>query len=115
LSAATTMLDSYVDQVEDQINGDHRYIAHYPTQMLARARVCELVTRSAVEARRLNNGHRHAVITASMVAMYLSKDSARTPEMRAGTASLVRAGGSLTRLLLPILRLWRIAFAQQGA
>jgi tetraprenyl-beta-curcumene synthase len=115
LSAATTMLDSYVDQVEDERNGDHRYIAHYPSQVLACQRVQELVTRSALEARRLSNGHRHAVIAACMVAMYLSKDSARTPEMRAGTASIVRAGGSLTRVLLPVLRLWRIAFAQRGA
>ncbi len=50
-----------------------------------------------------------------MIAMYLSKDSARTPELRASTAALLRAGGSLTRVLLPVLRLWRIAFAQQGA
>lgn len=115
LSAATTMLDSYVDQAEDELNGDHRYIAHYPSRALAEERVCELVTRSALEARRLRNGHRHAVIASCMVAMYLSKDSARAPEMRASTAGLVRAGGSLTRLLLPILRLWRIAFAQRGA
>jgi tetraprenyl-beta-curcumene synthase len=115
LSAATTMLDSYVDQVEDVINGDHRYIAHYSSEALAGQRVSELVTRSAQEARCLRNGHRHAVIAACMVAMYLSKDSAHTPEMRATTASLVRAGGSLTRLLLPILRLWRIAYAQRSA
>jgi tetraprenyl-beta-curcumene synthase len=115
LSAATTMLDSYVDQVEDAANGDHRYIAHYPSAVRAGERVQELVNRSAVKARRLENGHRHAVIAACMVAMYLSKDSARTPEMRASTASIVRAGGSLTRVLLPVLRLWRIAFAQCGA
>ena len=115
LSAATTMLDSYVDQAEDAVNGDHRYIAHYSSQAVAGERVCELVTRSAQEARRLRNGHRHAVIAACMVAMYLSKDSARTPAMRATTARLVRAGGSLTRLLLPILRLWRIAFSQRSA
>ena len=115
LSAATTMLDSYVDQAEDALNGDHRYIAHYSSRARAGKRVGELVTRSAFEARGLRNGHRHAVIAACMIAMYLSKDSARTPEMRASTAGLVRAGGSLTRLLLPILRMWRIAFAQGAA
>lgn len=113
MSAATTMLDSYVDQGEDIANGDHRYIAHYDSEQLAGERVRELVSRSAREARRLRHGHRHAVITACMVAMYLSKDSARSPEMKASTASFVRAGGSLTRLLLPILRMWRIAFAQR--
>ena len=30
-AAAATMLDSYVDQVEDAAAGDHRYIAHYPS------------------------------------------------------------------------------------
>jgi tetraprenyl-beta-curcumene synthase len=115
LSAATTMLDSYVDQVEDEANGDHQYIGHYPSEAYAGERVRELVARSALEARRLSRGHRHAVIAASMVAMYLSKDSARTPDMRERTQSIARAGGSLTRLLLPVLRLWRVALAQQAA
>jgi len=115
MSAATTMLDSYVDQAEDEVNGDHRYISHYADEATAGERVRDLVSRSAREARRLRNGHRHAVITACMVAMYLSKDSARTPEMRATTADIVHAGGTLTRALLPILRLWRIAFAQRSA
>jgi tetraprenyl-beta-curcumene synthase len=115
MSAATTMLDSYVDQAEDELSGNHRYISHYEDEKLAAERVRDLVTRSAREARRLRDGRRHAVITACMVAMYLSKDSARTPEMRAGTASIARAGGTLTRVLLPVLRLWRVAFAQSNA
>jgi tetraprenyl-beta-curcumene synthase len=115
LSVATTMLDSYVDQAEDALNGDHRYIDHYGDSAHAAERLRMLVERSTVEARRLRNGRKHAVIAACMIAMYLSKDSARTPEMRAQTASLARAGGSLTRLLLPVLRTWRVAFAQQDA
>jgi tetraprenyl-beta-curcumene synthase len=115
ISGAATMLDSFVDQAEDEVNGDHRYVAHYASEAVAKERVDRLVMRSAAEARRLRNGHRHAVIAACMIAMYLSKDSARTPHMRRSTASIVRAGGSLTRVLLPVLRLWRIAFAQQAA
>ncbi|HEY2719527.1 MAG TPA: DUF2600 family protein [Solirubrobacteraceae bacterium] len=114
MSAATTMLDSYVDQAEDVVNGDHRYIAHYESEKLAGERMRELVTRSALEARRLRHGHRHAVIAAAMVAMYLSKESARAPALRASTADLAQAGGSLTRLLLPVLRMWRLAFAQRA-
>jgi tetraprenyl-beta-curcumene synthase len=113
ISTATTMLDSYVDQAEDLANGDHSYVSHYPTPQLAAARIRELVERSLVEARALRDGERHQVIVACMVAMYLSKDSAHTEAMSETTRSLVRAGGSLTRLLLPILRLWRIAYAQQ--
>lgn len=113
ISATTTMLDSYVDQAEDIANGDHSYVAHYPTPQLATARIHELVERCILEAGALKDGERHTVIAACMVAMYLSKDSAHTEAMRDATRSFVRAGGSLTRLLLPILRLWRIAYAQR--
>ncbi|HTZ87812.1 MAG TPA: DUF2600 family protein [Solirubrobacteraceae bacterium] len=114
ISGAATMLDSYVDQEEDERDGNHRYVAHYDSNVLAKERVGTLVTRSVTEARRLRDGHRHALIAACMVAMYLSKESARAPALREGTASFVRAGGSLTRLLMPILRLWRIAVAQRA-
>lgn len=107
LSAASTMLDSYVDRAEDAAGGNHAYIEHYPTAEAGVSRVKELVERSAREARRLRNGHRHAVIAAAMIAMYLSKDSAREPELRESTRGLVCAGGSMTMLLLPVLRVWR--------
>lgn len=115
LSAATTMLDSYADQAEDIANGDHSYIGHYPDGESAMRGIRRLVLRSVSEARALRDGPKHAVIAAAMVAMYLSKDSARTPTMLLGTHGLVNAGGSLTRLLLPILRAWRTAYAQRSA
>jgi tetraprenyl-beta-curcumene synthase len=115
ISLTGTMLDSYVDQAEDAAAGDHSYIAHYPDADAAVRRVGELVRCATVRACALPNGARHAVIVACMIAMYLSKDSARTPQMRAGTRRLAHAGGSLARLLLPVLRLWRIVCAQRSA
>jgi tetraprenyl-beta-curcumene synthase len=109
-STLAAMLDSYVDQAEDLVNGDHIYISHYPTSELATQRICVLVKRSLREARSLKDGEKHILIIASMVAMYLSKDSALTPEMREATMRILDAGGSLTRLLHPILRLWRTAY-----
>jgi hypothetical protein len=47
--------------------------------------------------------------------MYLSSDSANTSDLHATTGSLVQAGGSLTKLLLPILRTWRIAYGLRSA
>ena len=113
ISTATTMLDSYVDQAEDLANGDHSYLSHYATPQIAATRIRELVERSLIEGRALRDGERHVVIVACMVAMYLSKDSAHTDATCETTRSLVRAGGSLTRLLLPILRLWRVAYDQR--
>jgi tetraprenyl-beta-curcumene synthase len=115
VSLTATMLDSYVDQVEDAANGDHSYWSHYPTGAVAVLRLHDAIGQSARRVRDLRNGQRHAVIVACMVAMYLSKDSARTPEFRSTTQELARAGGSLTWLLLPILRAWRIRYGQRAA
>lgn len=113
--ALTTMLDSYVDQLEDSESGDHSYLAHYPSADLAQVSIQALVVRSVMEARSLPNGQKHAVIATAMIAMYLSKDAARTNQLQPGTEAFIRAGGSLTKLLLPILRVWRIAYAQRSA
>ncbi len=113
-SAIATMLDSYVNGAEDAANGDHRYVAYYRQPECATQRIDQLTRRCLYEARGLRNGERHILIAACMVAMYLSKDSAHTRAMRATTRRLVGAGGSLTKVLLPILRLWRIVYAQRS-
>jgi tetraprenyl-beta-curcumene synthase len=114
ITLTTTMLDHLVDQAEDQENGNHSYVAYYPTPEAAARRTHELIRRCLHETHTLEHGERHTLIAACMVAMYLSKDSARTPAMRSTTRSLAGAGGTLTRLLIPILRLWRIAYSQRS-
>jgi tetraprenyl-beta-curcumene synthase len=113
ISAATTMLDSYVDQIEDAINGDHSYLAHYPTAEIATRRVGALITRSLEEAASLPDGERHVLIVACMAAMYLSKDSAWTA-LRPRTRQILATAGPLIRLLLPILRSWRVIYSQRS-
>lgn len=115
ICAASTMLDSYVDEVADTAEGAHSYIAHYPSEEVALRRTHELVSRSLEEARLLQNGARHALIVAGMVAMYLSAEEARTVAKRNTTRALVGAGGSLTRMLLPIMGAWRIAYGLRRA
>lgn len=115
VSLATVMVDSYADFSQDTETGAHSYISHYADEQEAVERLCEAIRRAAERVLRLPNGERHAVVLACMVAMYLSKDSVRTPERRATTQAIAAAGGSLTRLLVPILRLWRIRYGQQGA
>jgi tetraprenyl-beta-curcumene synthase len=107
---AGTMLDSYGDMAQDAASDAHSYIAHYPDTSAAAAQVGEVLARSATTVWRLPDGRRHAVIVACMAAMYLSKDAARAPQLRAHTRDIARAGGSLTRFLLPVLRLWRLVY-----
>jgi tetraprenyl-beta-curcumene synthase len=54
------------------------------------------------------------VIASCMIAMYLSKDSVRTPGTRTLTLGLTRAAGPLTRLLMPVLRTWRLLYGQRS-
>jgi tetraprenyl-beta-curcumene synthase len=115
VSLAVVMLDSYADRQDDAATGAHSYFAHYASNEQAIARLRESILEAARGALRLPNGERHAVLVACMTAMYLSKDSARSPELNASTRDLVHAGGSLTRLLLPILRTWRVRYRQQSA
>ena len=115
VSLAGTMLDSYVDMKEDVAGDAHSYIAHYPNQQVATARVTEILGRSLREIAGLRDKHRHMVIVGCMVAMYLSKDSARTPDVRLNTNKLTRANGNLGYVLVPVLRAWRTIYRQQSA
>jgi tetraprenyl-beta-curcumene synthase len=112
---AATVLDSYVDEAEDTAHGDHSYFGHYPTREVGVRRAHEIVRCATHEAQRLRNGHRHAVIVACMVALYLSKDSALTPDTITTSQMLLRAGGPLAGLLRPVLRTWRFAYSLREA
>jgi tetraprenyl-beta-curcumene synthase len=109
VSASATMLDSYVDQDEDVANGDHVYVAHYATPQGAVSRICELVARAVEELHALRDAETHLVIASCMVGLYLSKDSARMPAMRHSSDRIAQAGGALTRALVHVLRVWRVA------
>jgi tetraprenyl-beta-curcumene synthase len=113
LAMALTMLDSYADQAEDRASGDHSYVGHYGTPEAAVERLCESMARAASGVLALPNGERHGVLLGCMIALYLSKDSARAAGLRENTASIAAAGGTLPMLLLPVLRLWRICNGQR--
>jgi tetraprenyl-beta-curcumene synthase len=112
--AVATMLDSFVDEGEDREHGDHCYVAYYGTSARASAGIARLVERCTRETHSLANSEGHNLIVACMVAMYLSKDSARSEQLREATEALLNAGGELTRFLLPVLRLWRVLNAQRS-
>jgi tetraprenyl-beta-curcumene synthase len=114
-SLTATLLDSYGDLVEDQVNEENSYIAHYGSLEAAVERMEEVLRRATLEACLLRNGTRHSVILAAMVAMYLSKDSAVTPEMKPVSQRLLRSAGPLAALLVPVLRAWRVAYSLKGA
>jgi tetraprenyl-beta-curcumene synthase len=111
----TTMLDSYVDTAEDAATGHQSYIAYYPNRDVAIARLTKIIRRCLSDASALPAGDKHLVVIASMIAMYLSKDSARANDSRLITSALFARSGSLPQLLAPVLRLWWICYGQRPA
>ena len=110
-----TMLDSYVDQRGDVVEGNHAYIEHYPAGEAGLRRVRELVDRSAWEARSLRKrpparGDRR--LHGRDVPLKGQRSRALDAE---STRGLVQEGGALTVLLLPVLRMWRVVYAQRSA
>jgi tetraprenyl-beta-curcumene synthase len=111
IALAATLLDSYDDLVEDRLNYTSSFLTHYGPFCVVLRRIDELVRRATREARALPQGERHAVIVASMIALYLSKDSVRSPDMKATSRMLLCSGGRLAMLLGPVLRAWRLAYS----
>lgn len=111
IALAATLLDSYDDLVDDEQTGAYSYLAAYGSFELAVGRIEHLVRRATSEARALEHGERHAVIVASMIALYLSKDSVCGPSAAESSRMLLRSAGRLAVLLWPVLRGWRLVNA----
>jgi tetraprenyl-beta-curcumene synthase len=112
VASASALLDSYVDRPEDVSSGAHNWFDYYPSDGHATRRAAELLQGAVSRISALRNAERHVVIVASMAALWLSSDTARRTERRAATAAMARSGGGTTRLLIPILRAWRMAYGR---
>lgn len=115
MSLATTMLDSYADMAEDLAAGNHRYLAHYPDSATAIRRIQQAISVSAERAMTLHDGYSHRVILGCMIALYLSKESTRSVDLKSTTSDLIGRAGTLARLLVPILYLWRLRYRHKTA
>jgi cytochrome P450 len=105
---AIAMLDSYLDLADDVASGSHSYISHYPSETVALERLAEIIGQIVDSTTRLPNSRRHAVLIEGIVAWHLSIESVNTPGTREKTRILAHAGGPLTRVLLPLVHLWRM-------
>jgi len=110
VASAAALLDSYVDRPADVSSGAHNWFDYYPTDAHATQRAAELLQGAVSRASALRNADRHIVIVASMAALWLSSDTARRIDLRETTATMARSGGGMTRLLILVLRAWRMAY-----
>jgi tetraprenyl-beta-curcumene synthase len=115
VASAAALLDSYVDQFDDAATDAHNWFDYYPTRDAAVHRAAALIHRALDETSALRYGERHLVIVTSMTALALSSDSARNPRLHESSRLIARHGGCLTRLLIPVLRAWRIAYGERDS
>jgi tetraprenyl-beta-curcumene synthase len=108
------MLDSFADLVDDSRTGAHSYLSHYPSFDVAVNRLRQIVWSAARSVSQLPDAARHTLLATSMVAMYLSKDSASSGQLQPAARSILKASGSLPGMLWPILRLWRRLTAREA-
>ncbi len=114
IALAITMLDSFVDLADDSAKASHSYMAHYVSETAALDSLTRIIKKGISQATALPKGRRHAVLIEGIVAWYLSVNSVSTPAARKNTRLLANAGGSLTRLLLPMARVWRATRTQRS-
>jgi hypothetical protein len=96
-------------------SGAHNWFDYYPSDEHATRRAAEVLQEAMGRISVLRNGERHVVIVASMAALWLSSDTARRDEMRDTAAVIARSGGGMTRLLIPVLRAWRVAYGRTSS
>lgn len=114
VAALSALLDNYVDQAADRAHGSNNHILNHGGGTTGAVRLTTLIDRTLGEVSGLRNGSRHVLLTTMMLTMFLSADEARESTLRNDTRMLIRAGGATTRLLLPALRVWRVAHRQPG-
>jgi tetraprenyl-beta-curcumene synthase len=97
IGALHSMLDSLIDEEEDEQLGQPSLIASYASRQAAADALGEMANTAMGTARALPHGRHHAVLVAAMASLYLSDPQAGTPRA-APIAAAVRGGiGSLTK------------------
>lgn len=112
VASLAALLDNYVDLDHDRHCGANNYILAHADPVAYVERLRWLIQRALAEVQRLREPQRHTLLVANMIAMFLSSDEARSDRHRRGTERLITAGGTTTRALVPILRVWRVAHRQ---
>jgi tetraprenyl-beta-curcumene synthase len=101
--AVLALIDSLTDQTRDSTDETHSLVARYASADIAAERVSTFVDRALTLTRETAQPERHALIIASMVALFASAQTARDGDARNAIRSALDAAGP--RGVLPLLLL----------
>jgi len=103
-----TLLDSVIDQRQDERAGQAGYISLYEDRALLAQTLAQNAKRAADQARALPNGAHHVLMLVGVVAYYTSAPEARTDLVRPLVGPLQRSLAPLISLPLAFMRAWRL-------
>jgi tetraprenyl-beta-curcumene synthase len=104
-----TLLDSVVDEDEDERTGRPGYVSFYEDRELLALRLADTARRAAGQARELPRGAHHVAILLGVVAYYASSPGARGAHAKPIFASLHRSLAPAIDPPLALMRAWRFA------
>jgi tetraprenyl-beta-curcumene synthase len=102
--AVLALIDSLVDQAHDATNGTHSLVSRYPSSGAAADRLGALASRALALTNETIHPERHALIVASMVALFASAPGAQSPRAHEAIHCALKASGPRTALPLIALR-----------
>lgn len=99
-----TLLDSLIDEQEDDVTGQHCLIGRYASREEAAGRLQLLTAQASRRALALSDGEDHMMILAAMASFYLSTPQARYPYARLATHRVLTTLGNHAVPAMRVLR-----------
>jgi tetraprenyl-beta-curcumene synthase len=108
------LLDSVVDELEDDRDGGLAYVGFYPTRTHAAQRLERIVGQTLTNVGALPQGASHHVIVAAMACLYLSSPSTARADAREIRRAVLSRLGGLGRVGLLVFWLRRLGAVRSG-
>lgn len=109
IAAVNSLLDSLIDQDEDQGPGQHRLLGYYASAEHAGNRLQLISSHALCRAQELTPRHAHPLILAAMTSLYLSSTQAHAPHLRSLRRQLRQCAGPFEALTMLVMRTRRSA------
>ena len=107
IAAVNSLLDSLIDQDEDQGPGQHRLLDYYASVEHAGHRLGLIGSHALLRAQELKPRHAHPLILAAMTSLYLSSTQAQAPHLLILRRRLRRCAGPFEPKTMLVMRVRR--------
>jgi tetraprenyl-beta-curcumene synthase len=109
IGAVNSLLDSFIDEKEDDALGQHRLLDYYASHDEAVARLESIIAQAMRQTATLPSGHHHAITLAAMVSFYMSAPEANLYDVSKASERILKSMDDLGIYTMLIMRARRSA------